>query len=370
MGEVLGACVVERREGLRVKSSLGRTAPVLFHRFVREASRVDATRQDLEDAGCWFDADKVCGPEMTAFKREARWRQHRWAVDELSIIHFGTHAGRRTEPDVAPQDIPNGTKLRGRDAEAGSNFLSPAIFATAQERVLAKQEHETLDATRLYRDLLSSMPMAFNLFGEASLPENELARARLAKLFGVDTVGPSDVVFEWSPGRRNMHYTRDRTAFDVALRHGDPAGPRTVIGIETKYHEHSAKEKAPSSRQSDALRRYQEQTNFLVAIAERSGAFKPGWQESVLGTDLRQIWRDHLLALSMRQNQEYWTPETRYVLIYPQRNVSFKSAAQSYTELLVDGDTSFQAFTIESVVEAAFAVGEPTQQDFKRRYLW
>ena len=76
------------------------------------------------------------------------------------------------------------------------------------------------------------------------------------------------------------------------------------------------------------LRRYEEQTDFLVAIAERSGAFKPGWQ-SVLGTDLRQIWRDHLLALSMPRHPEQWSPETRYVLTYPHRNVSFKGAAES-----------------------------------------
>jgi hypothetical protein len=50
------------------------------------------TQQDLLDAACWFDTDKVGGPVMTAFKREARWRQHRWAVDALSISTFGAHS--------------------------------------------------------------------------------------------------------------------------------------------------------------------------------------------------------------------------------------------------------------------------------------
>lgn len=322
------------------------------------------------DADCWFESDKVGGPLMTAFKREARWRQHRWAVDELSVSGFGTHAGRRTQPDVAPDDVPNGTKLRKLDADAGSNFLTPAIYAIARARVRFGQKHQTLDETRLYRDLLSSMPMAFNLFGHASLPEHEQARRRLATLFGVDVTSPSGLAFEWSPGRRSPQYTRDRTAFDVALCLGDPAGPRTVIGIETKYHEHCAKETVPSARNPEAVRRHEAQTDFLVAIAESSEAFKPGWQQRVLCTELRQIWRDHLLALSMREHPELWTRQTRYVLIYPGRNVSFRDAVESYAQILVQADTSFQAFTIESVLEAAFDDDDPAQGDFRRRYLW
>lgn len=331
---------------------------------------MEPTQQDLQDAGCWFDSDKGGTSEMTAFKREARWRQHRWAVDTLSITTFGTHRRRQTDPDVPAEEIRNGTKLVQRDADAGSNFLTPTIHKIAKDRAEARQDHQTLDATRLHRDLLSSMPMAFNLFGEASLPENVDARSRLGALFGVETAGHSDIVFEWSPGRTESAYTRDRTAFDVALRIGDPTGPRTVVGIETKYHEHSTKETTPSAFNSKAALRYQEQTDFLVALAEESGVFKPGWQEHVLATDLRQIWRDHLLALSMRRHPQRWTPQTRYVLIYPERNVSFQAATRAYADLLVDPTDSFQAVTIEHSVNEAFNPESPTKEQFRARYLW
>lgn len=327
------------------------------------------TRQDLRDAACWFDSDKVGGPHMTAFKREARWRQHRWAVDELSISSFGTHAGRRTHPDVAPEDVPNGTKLRDADAYSGANFLTPAIQQVAATRVATKQKHETLDAKRLYRDLLSSMPMAFNLFAEAAAPAHEESRLQLAELFGVTGTVQSDIVFEWSPARRSAKYTRDRTAFDVALRLGAEDGPRTVVGIETKYHEHSAREARPSASKPGALKRYKEQTEFLVAVANGAHVFKRGWQDAVLNTDLRQIWRDHLLALSMRSHPGEWSEETRYVLLYPSRNVSFLDAAQRYLNLL-DDDTTFRALTIDDVVAAAFSHPSPTKDAFVRRYLW
>ncbi|MEU0312009.1 hypothetical protein [Nocardioides sp. NPDC006273] len=328
------------------------------------------SQDDLKDAGCWFDTDTAGGQRMTAFKREARWRQHRWAVDELGIVSFGSHAGRRGFDETPVEDIHNGTKLLDADAEAGANFLTPEIHRIARARVEAKQDHQTLDAKRLYRDLLSSMPMAFNLFGEASLPENHASRHQLAELFGAPYAETSAILFEWSPGRGSDRYTRDRTAFDVALVLGRPTAPLTVLGVETKYHEHAVKEPKPPPDKPDAVARHEEQTEFLIAIAEASGAFKPGWQDKVLDTGLRQIWRDHLLALSMRNHPDQWTPQTRHVLLHPARNVSFAQAAAAYADLLVDGDTCFSALTLEKTVDAAFAHGGPIKEAFVRRYLW
>ena len=215
------------------------------------------------------------------------------------------------------------------------------------------------------------MPMAFNLFGEASPAERGGPCGGWPSCSASRSRNHRDIVFEWSPGRRNARIHRGPNR---VRRRPAPRRPRresrTVIGIETKYHEHSTKEKKPSSQKPEALHRYEEQTDFLVAIAETSGAFKPGWQRRVLETDLRQIWRDHLLALSMRQHPGQWTSETRYVLVYPRRNVSFARAAESYAELLQDGDTSFQARTVESALDAAFVSAERTQQDFHHRYLW
>lgn len=330
------------------------------------------TVEVLKEAHCFFAGDRAGGPEMTAFKQEARWRQHRWAVEELGIkdTEFGWHRGRTMTADGNPGQIPNGTKLRDADAENGLNFLSHDIWDVVQKRVEQTDDqvkHQTLDPVRLRRDLLSSMPMAFNLFAEASVPGNEISRRQLAELFGVSSDPPSDIVFEWSPERRSEKYTNDRTAFDVALRMGDPSGPRNVVGLETKYHEHSFKE---GKSKPAGAQRHQDQTKFLVDKANSSGAFKPGWEESVLGTDLRQIWRDHLLALTMRDHPQEWTSSTRYVLVYPSRNGSFADAVGRYGALLESEDDSFKAFTIEEVLDASFAHGGPTKDLFRQRYLW
>ena len=147
-----------------------------------------ATQQDLIDAACWFDSDKAGGTEMTAFKREARWRQRRWAVDEL-VYRNVRHAPRVGVPTRTSRQRTSTTAPSCSTSmpKQGANFLTSAIHQIAKDRVGAKQDHETLDDRRLHRDLLSSMPMAFNLFGEASQPENDVSRDRLA-----DTVRSND----------------------------------------------------------------------------------------------------------------------------------------------------------------------------------
>ena len=195
---------------------------------------------------CWFDSDKVGGPHITALKREARWRQHRWAVDE-SVDQQFRHTCRtpnpprrrargRTQWHEAPR---RRCLLRSQLPDTGH----PQVAAT---RVATKQEHETLDA-----EAPVSRPVLIHADGIQPLRGGGGARERgsrlqLAELFGVTGTVPSDIVFEWSPARRSAKYTRDRTAFDVALRLGAEDGPRTVVGIETKYHEHSARRPGPA----------------------------------------------------------------------------------------------------------------------------
>jgi hypothetical protein len=96
--------------------------------------------------------------------------------------------------------------------------------------------------------------------------------------------------FEWSPGRLDPSYLGNRSAFDAAFLLDVPDGTKGVVGVETKYHEHAQAEDRP---RPDRLRRYRE-------VTERSGLFKPGWDQFLVGTDLQQLWLDHLLASRWR----------------------------------------------------------------------
>lgn len=48
--------------------------------------------------------------------------------------------------------------------QSGKNFLTPFAFEYAKQRISGKQKNETIEEYRLFNNLLSSQPMAFNLF--------------------------------------------------------------------------------------------------------------------------------------------------------------------------------------------------------------
>lgn len=287
-------------------------------------------------------------PEMTAFKRQARRRQAMWRAQQG--LDFGEH----------PPENKNGSVLREEDGDAYANFLSPRIVEAVKHRLHEdqRQTSQQLQESRLLNHLLSSMPMCFNLFGELHDDPERLTAAGKALW---NTAGEGQAVeFEWSPGRHDSRFSGDGTAFDVALFFGEPDASRTVIGIETKYHEHAVIESPPNM--VSRLPRYRE-------IVETSHVFKPDWEKRILGTELQQVWRDHLLLLAMLQDTDQaWTSGT-YVLVYPEGNTSFARLAERYVDALQD-DSTFLDTTVEALLDAHVLHAPDTEQEFRDRYLF
>jgi hypothetical protein len=298
---------------------------------------------------CWFDADRVSGrPDITDFKRRARIHQATWREEQK--LPIGSHSrGGKT--------YANGSKIEAVEEHKHANFLSPRIIEAVEARLAVPQRHQTLDEKRLRYDLLSSMPMCFNLFGELYDDPDRAAKAAAA-LWDTDKSDPVEVRFEWSPGRREANYVGDRTAFDVALVIGPDSSPQTVIGIETKYHEHATREALPHAE--TRMPRYRE-------VAETSGAFVPDWENRILGTELQQVWRDHLLLLAMLQKPGW--KEGRYVLVHPAGNPSFHELGKRYRDVLED-DSTFEVRTVEELVDAGVLHSSDTEKRFHERYLW
>ena len=305
--------------------------------------------QVLRDAHCWFDVDRVPGrPDVTAFKRAARLHQAQWR--EAQGLAVGSH--RSGDP---PKDRPNGSRLTEVDAAADRNFLDPSIVDAVEARVHAPQPHQTLSVDRLRGDLLSSMPMCFNLFGAVHDDLDAASAAATTIWPDLDVDRSTAVRFEWSPGRNDPAYTGDRTAFDAAFEVTRADGSVGVIAVETKYHEHATTGGKPD--ETSRMPRYR-------AIVERSGVFTSDW-ERLLGTDLQQIWRDHLLVLSMLGAG--WD-FGRYVLVYPAANPSFRDVADRYREVLVD-DATFEARTIEELLDTGTLHPPELGSAFRERYV-
>lgn len=304
-------------------------------------------------AHCWFPRiDRAPGdPATTAWKRRARLRQAKWREAR------GYPIGR--EPyDGAPTDTPVGSRIALEYARSGvANLMTPNALRAARARVAAPERHQMLSENRLWADLLSSMPFCFNLFGD--LAEDSHSAATAIRAWWPDApCGEVNVRFEHSPGRCDPSFLGNKTAFDVALEIRTDNGANAIIGVETKYHEHAVK---PESPNPEVIKRYTEVTNS-------SGLFVDGWQQKVIGTELQQIWLDHLLVLSMLQHPSRRWSWGRFVLIYPRENLSFARLAERYSALLRD-TKSFAFTTIEDLLNKPNVIPDETARLVWERYL-
>jgi hypothetical protein len=303
---------------------------------------------------CLESVDRVPGDtETTAFKRWARLHQALWR--ESRGLEIGTQP-MRPRPDGPSRPLGSRIEL-GVAQRTGANFLSDGVRQSVARRLATKQPYQTLNADRLYCDLLSSMPMCFNLFAEL---QADLGLAdRAVHTWWPETPGTvTHVCFEWSPGRRvRGEYLENSSAFDVAFLLDLPSGERGVLGVETKYHEDCRKEERPSS---ERLERY----GWVTAA---SGTMTLDCVEQIIGTDLQQIWLDHLLAVSMPLNRVHPWGWAGFALVHPAGNPSYARATERHRALLAT-PASLHVNTIESLIEAD-VLPDAAATAFAERYL-
>ncbi len=317
-------------------------------------SNNNLTDEELDRHHCFESVDTVPhDSHTTAFKKSARLHQARWR--ERHALEIGTQPMR---PEAGKEARPLGSRLELEFARhTRANFLNDKVQRAVEWRTSYREDHEMINKDRLFCDLLSSMPMCFNLFGNF---HGDLDAATQAiRILWPDTPGyVSSMRFEWSPGRRDPKYLGNRSAFDVAFELNLPDGQLGVIGVETKYHEHCKPERKPTG---EPLKQY-------VTVSDKSGVFKSNAISNILGTDLQQIWLDHLLALSMLQHPSGKWKWVRFVLVHPSRNPSYAKASSRYSTLLTDPST-FSTRTIESILDAS-VLPQQVVTSFRDRYFW
>ena len=331
------------------------------------------SESELAKAHCWFPkTDRVSGrPDITAFKQRARLHQAEWR--EGHGFPIGSHPGRDGSAEA------NGSKLApdGPRDEDFRNFLDNASIRDAvrhrsSDSVKKSEPGQQFKEDRLRYDLLSSMPMCFNLFGGLHGDPARLSAAGEG-IFGVTERGLT-VKFEHSPRRQSLDFSNDGTAFDVALYFGDSGGKQSIVGIETKYHEHALAESKPDTPtlkrpvippNKQKMPRYR----MISERAVKDGIFKANW-EDLLGTQLQQIWRDHLLLLSMLQRPGGRWTNGKYVLVHPGENPAFAEAGETYRTEFLDDSSTFEVVTIEDLLNPGLLHTSEVERDFRARYLW
>jgi hypothetical protein len=277
-------------------------------------------------------------------KWQARFRAlQSWYRENILQLQAGLDSDRTARGNLLPADAP-----------FGKNFLASETAQFVKGWLpVAKESGALVQEDRLWRNLLSSMPLAFNLF--VPLRSNlDLASGALRLITDGRVSRVTGIEFEYSPGRGDPRYTGDGTAFDVFVSFVNISGASGFFGIEVKYHE-------------DLRDDYAEDRTRYTDLAREMDCFREDRMDQLHAPPLGQLWRNHLLAGSLLSQGEF--EDGGVVVLYPRLNEACAKAVEKYWACLSDTST-FDAWEIEQLADA---IGDVAETDwvaaFAQRYL-
>ena len=177
------------------------------------------------------------------------------------------------------------------------NFLTEYAFKHAEDRAKNRQKYETIEKDRLFNNLLSSQPMAFNLFCplRQMLEESPETATRVIKaaLPGYPIHEVTEVELEFIPGNYK-DLTGDKSAMDAIIRFVDTNGKSGFIAVETKYSENLGTN-AAYDKDEKGNKKPREQS--LKAMRQLK-CFNPDVEMRIIEgkVKLTQIYRNFLLS--------------------------------------------------------------------------
>lgn len=256
------------------------------------------------------------------------------------MVPPGAHSPARTNRLVASM-LPLG-------GDRGTNFLGDAVLAAVDARLAEGNHSGFISEDRLFRNLLSSQPACFNLFG----PFVEDPSPLLGWVQSIDAEAErvDRVRFEFAPDRRK-HFGGG-SAFDAFVDY--TAGGRRFLGIECKYAEDLA-------ASSIVVRKP------YIEFTEASHEWREGASRRLDVRRLRQFWLNTLLAESLVRREGRFERGT-VVIVACETDRSAREATALVRAELHSPDLWLQWSPYEDILGTTR--GHDAWKDrFRRRYL-
>ena len=248
------------------------------------------------------------------------------------------------------------------------NFLTECAFKHAEYRVENRKEYETIESDRLFNNLLSSQPMAFNLFCplRQMLDESREIATKVIKaaLPGLPIHKVTKVELEFIP-KNYLELTGDKSAMDAIIEFVDTDGRDGFIAIETKYSENLG---SNAAYDIDKNGNKKPRSQNIEAIKELK-CFTPDVENSIMEgtTPLTQIYRNFLLSETYGHRKGLLSYS---IILAPKRHPSTKRELVSLTNgLNQEYKNKIEGIDLEDFVERIISVcPEEYATSFERFY--
>lgn len=240
------------------------------------------------------------------------------------------------------------------EEEPSLNFLlDDEIERRVSERLVEPGWRGMVDPVRLRRNLLSSQPLCFNLFGFLSAEPDALV-AVLRAVVGIEIIHIRDVRLEWAP---QLPGRKSGSAFDCFIDYDGPHGRRGFVGVECKYSENLLAQKPTLNPE------YRTET-------EAAGSqFAAGAADKLNKSLTCQLWYNTCLALALKKHDGY--DVATVVMLSCRQDALANDAVEALKEQLPGHESLVQWCAYEDIVDAAqrFPQLDAWASHFRTRYL-
>ncbi|HKO95112.1 MAG TPA: hypothetical protein VJU61_28350 [Polyangiaceae bacterium] len=249
-----------------------------------------------------------------------------------------------------------GNMLTRADGAENRNFLTPEIAQVARARL---QQGRCVEPFRLCHNLLSSQPMCFNLFSPLAL-DRRLAATLLPSLVPERIAEVTRVSIEWAPEPARA-YLADKTSFDTFIEYRATDGRLCALGIETKLTDSFSQKLCDGEK----YRRW---------MRAPVRPWRPEADPHVSAIAHNQLWRNHLLAVALRDRPQSHYATSRLLVVHHPGDHECVRVCAGYRALLCDGDDTMSALSLDRIIDAwSSLTQDPAHtawlQAFQIRYL-
>lgn len=278
-------------------------------------------------------------PIETGLIRRARFHQGWWRAFILNEAQ-GSNPGRKE--DSVCNTISSGEI-------SGKNFLTTSAITAIQQTKEERKAYEAglFNEDRLFNNLLSSQPLAFNFFGE--LKQDPVLARKLFSAFIPELSKVTNVFFEFAPKEK---FTGDNSAFDVAIEF-ERSGLKGILGLECKYTDSFSKKE------------YDRETYKSVFL--KSGAFSKPY-EKYIESRFNQLFRGQLIAEALVQNEKYDVALTG-LFCFHEDSEALETGRQ-FQSMLNDGNNIFKIITYSDFISALQKLDLTWEQREWSMLLW